>query len=121
MNGKEAVDLCQNSSLFHTGTTRPLRGFVLAREFLFANERLASHSFPPCGDGVGDPLIYSRSKKIPGSVTVGLRRWGGGFYALSLTCKKTPWDHEQKITLLLCIVFATEVGFIRHGNLLNDR
>lgn len=86
----------------------PCREFILAREFLFANERLASHSYPPWGNGVGDPFIYSRSKqkKITDRVTIAPLDWGDGgiFLALSVTCKKTPWAHEQRKTLfVLCL------------------
>lgn len=62
----------KNSSLCHTGATRPLQGIYICQRLLFANDWLASHSYPPWGGGVGDPFINSRSKqkKITDRVTI---------------------------------------------------
>lgn len=63
---KEAVDSSQSSSLCPSGGTGPpeggwegggvvveegVGGSVFSRELVFANEQLASHSYPPCRDG----------------------------------------------------------------------
>lgn len=80
----------------------PWRELVPARE-LFANERLASHSFPPCGDGVGDPLIYSRSKwkKMTDNVTVVLGRWGDFLCFISHVQENTlgPWAENYTLAM----------------------
>lgn len=91
-------------SLRHTGVAAaPAGSLYLPEKFLFANEWLASHSYPPWGDGVGCPSIYSGSKhkNITDGVTVMLFDRGreGIFFALSVTCMKNTF-------MYVCFVFC---------------
>lgn len=76
-------------SLRHTGVAAaPAGSLYLPEKFLFANEWLASHSYPPWGDGVGCPSIYSGSKhkNITDGVTVMLYDRGREGICLRFIC-----------------------------------
>lgn len=116
------MDSKSADSLRHTGVAAaPAGNLYLPENFLFANEWLASHSYPPRGDGVGRPSIYSGSKhkNITDGVTVAPFDWGheGIFLALSASCMKNTFGPtSEKITLCKVVCFVRVRLLLRHGN-----
>lgn len=116
------MDRKSADSLRHTGVAAaPAGNLYLPENFLFANEWLASHSYPPRGDGVGRPSIYSGSKhkNITDGVTVAPFDWGheGIFLALSASCMKNTFGPtSEKTTLCKVVCFVRVRLLLRHGN-----
>lgn len=116
------MDSKSADSLRHTGVAAaPAGNLYLPENFLFANEWLASHSYPPRGDGVGRPSFYSGSKhkNITDGVTVAPFDWGheGIFLALSASCMKNTFGPtSEKTTLCKVVCFVRVRLLLRHGN-----
>lgn len=77
------------------------------------NDWKAVHAAP---EGVGWS-IYAPGQAEEKSPTEPLLDWGlrEAFGGLCVTCKLTPWGHEEKTCS------DNQAGLIHHGNLLNDR
>lgn len=98
VNGKRASGLwtvriaaCVTPVLLH-----PCSEFIFARECLFANEWLASHSYPPWGDGAGDPVIYSRSRQRKVCDTVAVALGDEKIWVADARSTLGPWVENNK-------------------------